>query len=261
MRRICLFAGYDKNNKIQNYVVYMIKKLAQISDVYYMANGKISPEELIKIAPYTQMFYTAVHQQKDFGSWQYIISKLGWEKICAYDQLILCNDSVYGPLYDLEVIFKQMARRGYDFWSMTADYGYNFHLHRYFMVFNKEVMRNGNFQQFWQAVPFTQNPKISELELTPLLLKQGFAGNSYIRNYKQKDVLQMPQNMLNNVEIPFVKIKSFTAQNKYTAGSGLGLKLKIRSHTDYDTALINQHLRQGILPQSWTQKLVCLSGI
>ena len=51
MRRICLFAGYDKDDKIQDYVVYMIKELSKISDVYYMANGKIGPEEMVKIAP------------------------------------------------------------------------------------------------------------------------------------------------------------------------------------------------------------------
>ena len=108
MRRICLFAGYDKENVIQDYVVYLVKKLSQISDVYYMANGKISPEELIKIAPYTQMFYTGAHSQKDFGSWKYIIDKLGWNKISQYNQLILCNDSIYGPFYDLNTIFKPL---------------------------------------------------------------------------------------------------------------------------------------------------------
>ena len=27
MRRICLFAGYDKDNKIQDYVIYLIKEI------------------------------------------------------------------------------------------------------------------------------------------------------------------------------------------------------------------------------------------
>ena len=70
MRRICLFAGYDKDNKIQDYVVYLIKELSKISEVYFMGNGRFPPDELFKIAPYTQMFYSQRMPLKDFGCWQ-----------------------------------------------------------------------------------------------------------------------------------------------------------------------------------------------
>ena len=261
MRRICLFAGYDKGYKIQDYVVYMIKELSQISDVYYMADGVLPPDELFKIAPYTKMFYGKEHKLKDFGSWNYLISQLGWDKITKYDQLILCNDSVYGPLFDLHNIFKQMENRGYDFWSMTSDYAYNYHLHRYFMVFDHQVIVNKTFQNFWKSVPLSYNVKNCEFELTPLLINQGFVCNSYIRNYKQKNVLQTPQKLFKEIYPPFIKIKSFMPDNKYTAGSGLRLRYKIRKQTDYDTALINRHLNQNRTPQSWKQRLVKLSGI
>lgn len=261
MRRICLFAGYDKEHKIHDYVVYMIKKLSKISDVYYMADCALPPDELFKIAPYTQMFYTREHTLKDFGSWHYLINRLGWDKIRQYDELILCNDSVYGPLFDLPAIFKQMETRGFDFWSMTADYTHNYHLHRYFMVFNQSIINHRTFQDFWKSVPMSYSVKNCELELTPLLINQGFVCNSYIRNYKQKNILQSPQKILREVYPPFIKTKSFTSENAYTAGSGLELRYKIRTKTDYDTALINRHLLQSHSPQTLSQRLVCFSGI
>jgi len=261
MRRICLFAGYDKGHKIHDYVVYMIKKLSKISEIYYMADCAIPPDELFKIAPYTQMFYTREHSLKDFGSWHYLINRLGWERIGEYDELILCNDSVYGPLFDLPAIFKQMEVRGYDFWSMTSDYAYNYHLHRYFMVFNQTITRHKTFQNFWKSVPMSYSVKNCELALTPLLLNEGFVCNSYIHNYKQKDILQSPNKILRDVYPPFIKTKSFMAENEYTAGSGLGLRYKIRTKTDYDTALINRHIAQNGAPQTWGQRLVKLSGI
>ena len=52
MKRICLFAGYDKNNIIHDYVVYYLKELSSVSDVYYMADNEISDEENGKILPY-----------------------------------------------------------------------------------------------------------------------------------------------------------------------------------------------------------------
>lgn len=38
MKRICLFAGYDDGGVIHDYVVFYIKKMQEISDVYYMAD-------------------------------------------------------------------------------------------------------------------------------------------------------------------------------------------------------------------------------
>ena len=39
MKRLCLFAGYDKNCIIRDYVIYYIKELSALSDVYYMADN------------------------------------------------------------------------------------------------------------------------------------------------------------------------------------------------------------------------------
>ncbi len=261
MRRICLFAGYDRGSKIQDYVVYMLKELAKLSEVYYMASSAMPPDELEKIAPYTQMFYTKPHQLRDFGSWRYLIEQLGWDKIACYDELILCNDSVYGPLFDLREVFVAMERKGYNFWGITADYQYNFHLHSYFMVFNREVVNNEKFRNFWQTIAFYHSVKNCEYELTPLLTAEGFVGNSYVRNYHQQNILQSPPELLQNFNVPFVKVKNFLPENPYTAGAGWGLRYKIRTRTDYDTGLINKHIAQNKYPQTLGQKFAALTGL
>ena len=261
MRRVCLYAGYDPNNKIQDYVVYMLKKLSMISDVYYMGNGNIPPDELFKLAPFTKMFYTSLHHQRDFGSWQRLISQIGWGKLSLYDELILCNDSVYGPLRNLEDIFMEMESRGYDFWSITADYAYNFHLHSYFMVFNNNVIKDKQFQYFWNCVPHNSEIQNCSIVLTPLLFERGFIGNSYIRSYRSENIMEQPQKMLDDFNLPFVKTKSFLPNNKYSSGSGFALRYNIRTKSDYDTKMINRHIKTNHLPQNLKQKLATLSGL
>ncbi len=261
MKRIFLLAGYDKKCQIQDYVVYMVRKLSEIGDVYYAGNGKIPPDELFKIAPYTQRLFTKEHKMRDFGSWHYLIEQLGWAKLSQYDEIVFCNDSVYGPLSDLQTVFSQMERKGFDFWSVTADYDYKFHLHRYFMVFNRDVVQNPAFQKFWNDISISESARYSEYKLTSLLADEGFVGNSYIRSYKQTDIMQTPEALLSDYSVPFVKIKSFLPANKYSAGSGLSLRYKIRKYTDYDTALINHNITANHYPQTWAQKLVALTGI
>ena len=261
MKRICLLAGYDKKCQIQEYVVYLVKKLSEISEVYYAGNGKIPPDELFKIAPYTQRFFIKEHKMRDFGSWRHIIEQLGWDKLAQYDEIVFCNDSVYGPLFDLQTIFAQMERKGFDFWSVTSDYVDKYHLHRYFMVFNRDIVQNAAFQKFWDEISLAASSKYSEYKLTSLLAEEGFVGNSYIRSYKQSDIMQTPEILLSDYSAPFIKIKSFLPENKYTAGSGLGLRYQIRTRTDYDTALINQNIAANRYPQTLAQKLVSLTGI
>lgn len=78
MKRICLFAGYDSNNIIHDYVVYYIKELSTVADVYYMADNEISDDEKSKIAPYVKGAYGYKHGKYDFGSWQELIKIIGW---------------------------------------------------------------------------------------------------------------------------------------------------------------------------------------
>ncbi|MBR1903868.1 MAG: hypothetical protein IJ824_01665, partial [Alphaproteobacteria bacterium] len=61
--------------------------------------------------------------------------------------------------------------------------------------------------------------------------------------------------------VPFVKVKNFLPQNAYTAGSGIGLRYKIRTQSDYDTKLINSNIAQNKYPQTLGQKLAAFTGL
>ena len=112
MKRICLFAGYDNKNIIHDYVVYYLKELSTVADVYYMADNEISDDEKAKITPYVKEAYGFNHKKYDFGSWQELIKIIGWEKLSEYDELILANDSVFGPLYPIkELSVSEHSRR------------------------------------------------------------------------------------------------------------------------------------------------------
>ena len=134
-KRICLLAGFDKKNILQDYVLYLARKLSKLSDVYYLADGNISQKELKKIEPYTKYAASVLHKSYDFGSWQILINHVGWEKITTYDEMIICNDSIYGPISNMQDIFDYMDLRDYDFWGLTENYNSNYHLDSYFMVF------------------------------------------------------------------------------------------------------------------------------
>ena len=98
MKRLALFAGYDKDGIIDDYVVYYLRELSKVADIIYVADCAMPKAELDKIYPYTIKAMAQYHGEYDFGSYKraYLYAKK--HKILDnYDCLILCNDSVYGP--------------------------------------------------------------------------------------------------------------------------------------------------------------------
>ncbi|MBP5616155.1 MAG: hypothetical protein J6X42_06410 [Alphaproteobacteria bacterium] len=242
MSRICLFAGFDKKNTVQDYVVYLARKLSKLSDVYYFADGRMPPSELAKLKPYVKYASSAPHKSYDFGSWQILIHHIGWEKIMTYDEMIICNDSVYGPMSNMQNIFDYMDLRDYDFWGLTENYHSNYHLDSYFMVFKNDVLVHPKFHEFWSNIVPTQNRKTYESILTPFLTELGFSGNSYIKNYRKEDPLSYPVRLLKFNRMPFVRIKTLSEPEDNLREPMFHIDTKLKQHTDYDTSMIRNHL-------------------
>jgi len=51
-KRLCLFGGYDCNNEIDDYVIYLIKALSKYADVYYYGDFSCPQSELDKLKEY-----------------------------------------------------------------------------------------------------------------------------------------------------------------------------------------------------------------
>jgi len=119
MRRICLFAGYDINGYIDDYVVEYVKEMSNYADIYYLADCNMRSGELKKLGQYTISAKAYRHNKYDFGSWSEIIASIGWDKIEEYDELILVNDSQY-LVGKLGPFLSEMEEKSLDFWAGLA---------------------------------------------------------------------------------------------------------------------------------------------
>jgi rhamnosyltransferase len=242
-KRICLLAGFDRKNTMQDYVLYLARKLSKLSDVYYLADGKFSDIQLSKIRPFVKFAASVPHRTYDFGSWQILINHIGWEKIMTYDEMIICNDSIYGPMSNMQDIFDYMDLRDYDFWGLTENYNSNYHLDSYFMVFKNDILKHPKFHEFWKEIIPTSNRKTYESILTPFLTELGFTGNSYIKNYKKEDQLAYPIRLFRTNRMPFIRINSLKEPEHNLKEPILYIDSRIENETGYDASLIKNHLK------------------
>lgn len=212
VRRICLFAGYDPQGLVDDYVVHFVTELARYCDVYYLADCKLQPGELDKLSSVTKGAWAFRHGEYDFGSYSRLARDLvGWERIRGYEELLLVNDSSY-LLRSLKPVFDKMSGVACDWWGLQATKGisatrhvssnafeqkigmvtvvdsllseyekdecYDFLLGSYFLAFRKPVLHAGGvLEQLLNGVRKERNKKNIilryEIGLTRQLLLAG----------------------------------------------------------------------------------------
>ncbi|CRF35672.1 hypothetical protein BRSU_2796 [Brachyspira suanatina] len=156
IRRIVIFAGYDKDNIIDDYVVYYIKELKKVADIVYVSDCNMLESELDKISSYCIHIINGRHGEYDFGSYKrgYIYAE-EQNILKDYDYLMLINDSVFGPFFDLKTIVENMENKNSDVWGMFKYLENNTekeHLQSYFVSMKNKVFISKEYNSFIHSV-------------------------------------------------------------------------------------------------------------
>jgi hypothetical protein len=119
----------------------------------------------------------------DFYSWKTGLDHVrGWD---GYDRVVICNDSVVGPVRPLAEILGPAAPKDVDFWGMTASNELSPHVQSWFVVFERAAIRSGLLHGFWAAMePISSRAEVIrryEVGLSRLLLTAGLRMGTYLR--------------------------------------------------------------------------------
>jgi lipopolysaccharide biosynthesis protein len=190
MKRLALFAHYDQDNLIDDYVVFYLQSLIELCDqIIFVSDGDLSREQLQKLEGFAVCAGAEQHNSYDFGSWKRALASVETE-LGEYDELLLLNDSCYAPLFPFADMFAAMSEIDCDFWGQTAcregryEYSDQYtHLDSYFMVVRRPVIESGLLGQFFGNVePLALKQDVIdtyELGFSRMLLDSGFRLGSY----------------------------------------------------------------------------------
>jgi len=176
VKRLCIYAHYDKNQIIDDYVIYQLRYYSLFFDKIIFVSTSCNPFELSKLRGITTHNMIRENTGYDFMSW-----KTGLDAetdLNSFNELVLTNDSVYGPIFSLEDLFKKMAEVPCDFWSPTENIEVKPHLQSYFLVFKKNVFSSPAFKEWMESFKSLENKKDYvtkfEVALTERLKEAGF---------------------------------------------------------------------------------------
>ena len=113
----------------------------------------------------------------DFGTWFACLAAVR-PHLATLDELLLLNDSVFGPMCSPQALADMIASCRGDLVGICDSYEHNYHLQSFFLLFRKNVLQSKCLEQFANAYSYS-NTKTAvvqdgELALTPWLQERGF---------------------------------------------------------------------------------------
>ena len=260
---------YDKENIIDDYVFKILQEVKAITkDLIIVANFPIRECDYKKLIEYGDQVIQRKNKGYDWGAWkEVIINYVGRNKLINYDELVLLNDTFYGPFYPFERVFFEMenARDKYDFWGITVhgkDGGLSYHEHiqSYFLVVSTQMLHSKVFWEYWYNLKTFDNVGetilYNEVYFTKFFSEKGFKYGAYCdtRSLEPDNVLKINHYVFNYLQLikkyksPIIKKKVFGGFDKeYMLTYNHADELKraidyIGDNYDYDLSLIFKNL-------------------
>ena len=267
MKRLGIYVIYDCENIVDDYIGYMLQELRKVVDcLAVVCTFKVIRRGIQNINAYADRVYYRDNTGFDAGAYKDALCRfIGWSEVSAYEELVLLNDSFYGPFYPMEDLFIKMDKISVDYWGLTKSpagtwmgkYTYDSHIQSYFLVFRKNVLDDRRFRDFWESMSypesFSQAVRVFELECSRLLNECGWKGTALSELGQHKYHIKVNENpymfysyeLVRYAENPVLKRKSLDMR---FPGFGNALKAfqYIEDQGIYNVQLIKKHmLRTG----------------
>ena len=151
-KRICVFSFYNSNGIASTYVLNLLTELASVCEkIIFTVNGKITDisENLVK--KYADEVIKRPNLGFDAGAYKNVLCGEIGEQLKNYDELILCNDTFWGPFVPMKQIFEKMDYSDSDFWGF-CNYKNNYcdYIPSFFYVFRKDIINRGVLQKYFE---------------------------------------------------------------------------------------------------------------
>ena len=152
-KRAAIFVHYDRDGLVDDYVLFYLSSIRKVCNlIVFVSTAALSEAELEKTRSLADAVIIRENVGHDFFSYKTGLEELKKRGLENYPEIILCNDSVYGPLYPIEEMFATMENSDADFWGVTDSREITHHIQSYFMVFRKSVFLSEAFLNFWATM-------------------------------------------------------------------------------------------------------------
>ena len=276
MKRLVIYFHYDPAGCIDTACRIAVQAVQKYGRVVFVTNGTLAPADRVWVRQSGAGRIERENVGFDVGAYREALLTLGREKLAEYEEIVLMNYTLAGPVCSLAAMFTAMdARPELDFWGLTRHYAMQSrrfggavpeHLQSHFIAVRPRLFNSDDFWNYWQkmALPTSYEQSIirHETRFTPYFAARGYAWDTYVQTDDLKPVfvnpiMACPRELLANRGCPFFKRRSlftpYADELRRTDG------LAARELCDYVTAYTDFPLELLLVSLLKTQPLSALA--
>jgi lipopolysaccharide biosynthesis protein len=176
--KIAVFVHFDPLGALRDHVLAYVTALhrAGYAIAFVTNSGRLRPEARAALEPLCAAILVRRNIGYDFGAMREGILRLGLPRPDT-EQVLIANDSVYGPLRPLEETLARIDFSVADVWGCTESWQRRYHLQSYFLAFGPRALRHPAWLNFWNSVRPVQSKdwiiRTYEVGLTQQFLRAG----------------------------------------------------------------------------------------
>jgi hypothetical protein len=151
--KIVLFMHFDKHGRVsQQLIEYLREFVKHGRSIVFITNaGKLTEPAMAQLQSICAAIIIRRNRGYDFGAWSDGIAHFKLP-LAGTEELILANDSVFGPLRPIGELLGRLNYNQADVWGLTESWQYRYHLQSFFIAFGPAALAAPAFKKFWRQV-------------------------------------------------------------------------------------------------------------
>ena len=227
MKRLVIYFHYDPAGCIDTACRIAVQAVQKYGKVIFVTNGALAPADRVWVRQSGAGCIERENTGFDVGAYREALLTIGREALAEYEEIILMNYTLAGPVCELQPMFEAMqARPALDFWGLTRHYamksprfGGNVpeHIQSHFLALRPRLFTSDDFWRYWQEMPLPKSYEESvirhETRFTPYFAAKGYTWDTYVQTEDMRGVfvnpiMACPRELLEKRGCPFFKRRS-----------------------------------------------------
>lgn len=163
-RRLVVYVVYDMRGDVDDFIPYALRGLREHSDrVLVVVNGKLTDAGRAKLEPVADEVLVRDNAGFDIWAHKHALDHLG-PAIAEFDEVVLTNDTWFGPVRPYGPVLQRMGQRDVHFWGMTDHAREDpnpftqkgvlpYHLQSFWIAVRREMFLSDAWAQYWRDLP------------------------------------------------------------------------------------------------------------
>lgn len=189
--RLLIYVVYDRRDEVEEYVSYALRDLRRFFErIIVVSNGPLTAAARLTLDSVSDEVLERENVGFDIWGYKHGLDHIG-VGISAFDEVVLANDTWFGPVRPFDPVFERMDRQELHFWGMTdhprvepnpfTHQGYlAYHLQSYWMAARRELVASREWAEYWENLPemtrYEDAVLKHEATFTELFTGYGFVG-------------------------------------------------------------------------------------